>query len=250
MTRPALSGGYRYKVSQYYALRYSILYGRIKGDDALTQERYRNNRNLHFRSAVAETAIINEFFFFKERTGHLYRFKGVKGLKGGFISPYVFAGIGVAYFTPYGQFTDGKWYNLRSLGTEGQGIIPGKSEYRRITAVIPYGFGIKYAVDKQWNVGLEYGLRKTFTDYMDDVSTEYYYKNEIGAKNGTIAEYFADPSLDPSFNLSRTTTPQTDATGKTTFPQRGDPTDNDAYMFMVISVSYKMLKGRFNLPKF
>lgn len=256
MTRPSFGLGYRYKISPYYALKASFVYGRLKGDDALTNEASRNNRNIHFRSALVEGAIINEFFFFKEKTGHLYRFKGVKGIKGGYVSPYVFAGIGVAYFNPRAQYTDGNWYDLKPLRTEGQGIIAGMEEYRNITLVIPYGIGVKYAVDKQWNVGLEFGLRKTFTDYMDDVSTNYYHENEIQAGQtdpnmGTIAAYFSDPSLDPNFRLGRVTNPYRDL-GDTRwiYPQRGDPTDKDAYLFMMITVSYKMLKGRFNLPKF
>ena len=35
------------------------------------------------------------------------------------------------------------------------------------------GGGVKIAVNKSFNIILEYGARKTFTDYLDDVSTTY-----------------------------------------------------------------------------
>jgi len=248
LTRGAIGLAYRYKISPYVGWRSSIIYGRLKGNDNLTEEPFRNNRNLHFRSPIVELATIFELYFFKERTGHLYRFKGVKGIKGGFISPYFFGGVGGIYFSPTAEF-NGQWHKLQPLGTEGQGIIPGKEKYNTFSVVIPYGIGVKYAIDKQWNIGIEYGLRLTFTDYMDDVSTDYYWNDQIQAKNGTMAAYFADPSL--GNQTVETTTPEVEVlTGITYYPNRGDPSDNDTYMFTMITVSYKWLKGGFNLPKF
>jgi hypothetical protein len=50
MTRPAFSAGYRYYISQTFAVKGELLYGRLNGDDALTAEPFRQNRNIHFRS--------------------------------------------------------------------------------------------------------------------------------------------------------------------------------------------------------
>jgi hypothetical protein len=38
---------------------------------------------------------------------------------------------------------------------------------------IPFGIGAKMNVSKKVGIGLEWGPRKTFTDYLDDVSGTY-----------------------------------------------------------------------------
>ena len=35
------------------------------------------------------------------------------------------------------------------------------------------GGGIKIAINEYFNIIMEYGARKTFTDYLDDVSTTF-----------------------------------------------------------------------------
>jgi hypothetical protein len=99
------------------------------------------------------------------------------------------------------------------------------------------GGGIKWAVDRRWLIGLEYGFRKTFTDYIDDVSTTYYPNHEILANYGATAALAADP---------------TEGTwiGSASYQQRGDPTDNDSFMFLLITANYKLKTSRSGLPKF
>ncbi|MBK7970811.1 MAG: hypothetical protein IPK08_18870 [Bacteroidetes bacterium] len=87
-------------------------------------------------------------------------------------------------------------------------------------------------------VGLEYGIRKTFTDYIDDASKTYYDNNEILSFNGAVAAAMADKS-DQEF-------PYITAAGQ----QRGDPRDKDAYMFAIISINYKIRTGRSAFPMF
>lgn len=48
LTRMAASVGLRYKLSNYFALKSHLTYGRITGDDKLTTEYFRNYRNLNF----------------------------------------------------------------------------------------------------------------------------------------------------------------------------------------------------------
>jgi hypothetical protein len=87
-------------------------------------------------------------------------------------------------------------------------------------------------------IGVEFGIRKTFTDYIDDVSKTYYDKQAISQANGTIAGFLSDPSLNSS-------TPQTNLGS-----QRGDAVDNDSYMFLMFSFHYKLRTGRSNFPVF
>jgi hypothetical protein len=78
---------------------------------------------------------------------------------------YGFAGFGVAYFNPKADY-QGKTYVLQPLQTEGV-------SYSRVTPVIPFGLGIRLKMGPNMNISFEGGYRKTFTDYMDDVSTVY-----------------------------------------------------------------------------
>lgn len=245
LSRPTIEAAYHYVISPYFKARANLLYGRIKGDDRLTSEPFRNNRNLHFRSPIAEFSLQIQYFPFKEKITHLYRIRGTRGKKTSFLSPYLSAGIGAFYFNPRGKYTDGKWYSLQPLGTEGQGLPGGPKKYSRFQVCLPVGIGLNYALNKVWSIGLELNARVTFTDYIDDVSTTYYDNAAILTANGPVAAYFADPSNhDPNLIAQSGSDPTT------TGFQRGDLSDKDRYMFAIFSVHYRFLKGRMHMPKF
>lgn len=246
MTRPTVQLDYRFTFNPNLHVKLNLIWGQISGDDALTTETFRHNRNLNFKSNIWEAAIHFEYFPWGEKLGHIYRIKGAKGKKYSYFSPYVFAGIGGFKFNPKGEL-NGTWHELKPMGTEGQGLPDGAEEYSLYQICIPFGFGVKYAITKQWNIGFELSRRLTFTDYIDDVSTDYYDNTAIANANGQIAADLADPSLgeiptwtDGSYVYDPTRAGM----------QRGDPTDNDTYMFAVLSINYKLLYGKFNLPKF
>ena len=89
------------------------------------------------------------------------------------------------------------------------------------------GGGFKIAVNKTFNIILEYGIRKTFTDYLDDVSTTY-----TGGNLWDMSE-LADRMSDRSLN-------GTQAKGF----QRGNSKDNDWYTFTGITLSFKILSEK------
>ncbi|HRS53232.1 MAG TPA: DUF6089 family protein [Bacteroidales bacterium] len=245
--RPGFHGGYAVKLNKNFGLRANILYGWISGNDKFTKEPMRRNRNLHFRSYLLEGSVQGEYYFTeRKREGHKYNLEGVKGLRHIHISSYLFAGVGAFYFNPKANYK-GKWYQLKPLSTEGQGLTPTRKEYNLVQLCIPYGIGFTYAIDERWSVGLEIGFRKTFTDYIDDVSTTYFDPDAIyEAKGdlGTLARYFADPS--------NTSDPYVKVTQGQTAPgeQRGDPFDKDSYIFSLFSVYYKLPASSSILPKF
>jgi hypothetical protein len=246
MTRPTLGIGYSYKLSQYSKFRTTFLYGTLKGDDQLTQERFRNHRNLHFRSPLFELSAVIEVYPFTERIGHLYRLHGTRGKKSSQLSPYFLLGIGGFYYNPKAlDPTTNKWIALRPLSTEGQGLPGGAASYKRISICLPMGIGLKYAIDKEWSIGFEMSGRMTFTDYIDDVSTTYYDPNTIQDAKGPTAAYFSDPSSGP-FVYANGYVAETTNPGM----QRGDPNDNDSYLFAIFSIHYRFLKGRIHMPKF
>lgn len=236
-TRPSLFGGLRYKITPQTAVKATLSWGMVAGDDALTTEIHRSNRNLHFSSHIVELAATYEFYLKKERRGHRFKLRGVKGIKSQGIYPYGFFGIGGFFFNPRAKDQSGTWTSLHRFGTEGQRIGATRSTYSRFQIAIPLGIGLKWAVDRRWLVGIEYGIRKTFTDYIDDVSSTYYPNDEILSEFGNTAAYLADPT-------------EGSWIGSKPFNQRGDPTDNDSYMFLQISVNYKLRTTRGGLPKF
>lgn len=237
LTNPNLNLGYRIIANQHFAFKAMFTQGWVSGNDAKTQEFFRQNRNLNFRSPISELDLCIEYYPFKERIQSLYRMKGVKGKREILLSPYFVAGIGGFYFNPKQKY-DGKWYKLHKMHTEGQGLPDGPAQYKRMSLAIPIGFGVKYALDKFWSIGFEMMGRKTFTDYIDDVSTVYYDSDAL-ATIDPMAPVLANPALDKG------TYGYVTATGM----QRGDPTDKDSYVFAIFSVHYRLLKYRMHLPK-
>jgi hypothetical protein len=230
--------GYRYKLYKKIAVKGNLYFGYLKGDDKLTDEPFRNNRGLNFRSMIIELSGQVEYLIFKAREGHRYNLKGIKGWKNIHTEFYGFVGVGGFYFNSKANY-NGDWYSLKKLNTEGQGLTPTRKEYSSFQVCIPYGLGVKFAIDRKWSVGIEYGIRKTWTDYIDDVSTTYYNPEELTQNGGPAAALCGNPS-DPNGPLYSSTAPG---------QQRGDPRDKDSYMFGTITVFYKIPKG-FNLPKF
>ncbi|MCX6290393.1 MAG: DUF6089 family protein [Bacteroidetes bacterium] len=242
MTRFAAAAGLRFKMSNYFAFKTHLTYGRISGDDKLTTETFRNYRNLNFTSDIYEFNINFEGAFQQEQIGSRYRFRKHKGgLSGYEIYSYAFVGAGVFYFDPRTTY-NGKTYRLQPLGTEGQGWDPSKAKYSLVQFCIPMGVGFKYTIGNSIGVGLEVGIRKTFTDYLDDVSTKYY--NFSASKNSIIWELADRSDNDAPYN--KKTYPERTAPGE----QRGNSKEKDSYLFAIFSLNYKLTSGRGHLPRF
>ena len=232
-TKPAVSLGYRYLTAEKQSVRLNFTYGILAGNDNLTQEVFRNNRNLNFKTDLYEVQLCYELHLYKEELGHMYDLRGVKGTKSSRVGLYFFGGIGGFYFNPKAQLNNA-WVELRPLGTEGQGLPDGPEQYNTFQLCVPMGVGVRKAVARQWSLGLELQYTKTFTDYIDDVSGVYYDNDAIRAAYGDIAAYLADPSLnDPEAGGAFATL---------TGAQRGDPDDLDAYLFLKFAVHYKVYK--------
>ena len=68
-SRLALAFGLRYKLSNYLALKSHLTYGRVSGDDNLTEETFRKYRNLSFFSDIYEVNVNFEAAFQQEQIG-------------------------------------------------------------------------------------------------------------------------------------------------------------------------------------
>jgi len=239
-TRPAFSVGHRYYLRERLGLRTNLAYGVMAGNDNLTEEPARRRRNLSFRSDVYELTMMLEYHAYKEELGHIYNLRGVKGQRSSRVGLYGFIGLGGFYYNPKAKLNNGL-IELKPLRTEGQGLPGGPEEYSNFSLCIPMGFGVRKQLSKFLSVGLELQYTKTFTDYIDDVSGNYYDNEAIREENGDgvtgdIAAFLADPQP----------VEQRYAAGE----QRGDPDDLDAYLFLRAQVHYKLYKLKARSKKY
>lgn len=159
------------------AVRASFTYARITGDDyKFTKnkvDRYPAQyvRNLHFRNDLKEFALVGQYQFVPEGRNSNNRPK---------LTPYVFGGLALLAHSPEARdstsTTDGSrgpWVKLQPLGTEGQGQPGYAKPYSLVTLAIPFGFGVRYRLNDNFDVAAELGYRYTFTHYLDDVYGAY-----------------------------------------------------------------------------
>jgi opacity protein-like surface antigen len=237
LTKTAWSGGFRHRISKKWASRTEFNFLQVSGNDALTQEPYRHNRNLNFKSNIFELSTSAEFALSFDKHGNKYKIKKTMLRRYHSYGSYYYltAGIGVFYFNPKEQL-GGTWYNIHQYSTEGQGLPGGPKQFSRISISIPFGIGAKYTIARRWSVGIEYLFRKTFTDYLDGVSTTYYDRAKLMQYKGATAVALADPSLGL---IPGATAPNGDGSGA----QRGDKRDKDSYFTLQIKVGY-VLKSK------
>jgi hypothetical protein len=244
-SRPSIQAGYKYMIIPSISVKATALWGYIHGDDALTKNAVRNNRNLSFRSAIGEFNLIGEFYPWRERVSPRYKLHGIHGYATFTLMPYFFTGIGLTLFNPKAKL-NGNWLALQPLGTEGQGFPGRPAKYKRYTANVPIGIGGKYMIDKKWSLSIELSVRYTFSDYLDDVSTSYYFPDQIATANGPEAGILSNRELVYDGNFGVTTY----GNGLVEYKQRGNPNYNDAYMFAIFSINYRFTKGATYIPKF
>lgn len=182
-----LSGGlvYRYYVNSRVELRANFIYGHVSAADSDSDLEIYQNRNLSFQSDIWELAGGIEFNYLNYKLGDMKYF----------FTPYMFIEIGAFRMNPQAEY-NGELLDLQPLGTEGQGSsLSDKDPYSLTQIVIPFGVGIKLNLSKRVAVSFEYGIRKTFTDYLDDVGGHYVNADALLLENGNLAVQMADRSL-------------------------------------------------------
>jgi len=242
-TRFNVNAGVRYKKGARFGFKGMLAYGVVSGDDALTEDRTRHNRNLNFRSSILELSAQVEFYFIGEKSKNLYSISGLRSKKKKRnLTAYLFSGVGIFYYNPKEEL-NGKWYSIRKYHIEGQGLPGGPKQFSNFNVAIPLGVGFRYMVNKRWSIGGELSFRKTFTDYIDGVSGRYYDQAKLTAAYGPIAAALADPNKG---KIPGATSPNGDGSGA----ERGNPKYKDSYMFLTVTVGYKFAKQHRTRAKF
>ncbi len=214
-----IQGSYRF--NPFMTANLSIMQGWANATDVNSVNAIRERRNLSFRTPITEVAATITMDFIPLDRGYAYR---------SFITPYVFGGISVYKFNPQAKL-NGEWIDLQPLGTEGQ-FLPNNNTsqyptpYSLTQVSIPMGTGIRFAINKRFDLEIETGFRKTFTDYLDDVSGRYPNLDDLRAQNPTAAILSDRPSAAFPTGVA-------DINGI-----RGDKTQKDWYIFTVVRVSY------------
>lgn len=228
--------------NEWLGFRIAGQYTYLEGVDSIistngVDELWRKQRNLDFKSNVWELYGAVEFFpiqfFLRNDYEYDPRFR-----------PYIFGGAGLFHFNPKGSLKDQNgnvsWHDLQPLHTEGQGFpqYPEKKNYKLTQMNIPMGAGFKYHVSPKVELGLELLYRKTFTDYIDDVSTTYidpadFYKNLPAAD-----AYIADKISDKTIGIV------TPGVGRyAPGVQRGYQYNNDAYFSFLLKFGFRLTGG-------
>ena len=208
-----------FPLTQRFSIRAGLTFGKIAAADSLSNKPELKARNLSFQSRITEFSVLGEY--------NIFNLDQIRW------TPYIFAGLAVFHFDPYTYDSTGIQTYLQPLSTEGQGL-PGypNKPYALTQLAIPFGGGIKYAISERVQLGLEVGLRKTFTDYLDDVSTNY-------ADPADLLAGIGPRSVELSYRGGEVGFPNYPVKGFT----RGNPKSKDYYYFTGLHLSFALGSG-------
>lgn len=138
--KPAATAFYRSNISNVISLRTSVTAGKIGASDSRKPiDVFATARAASFDLFLFEAAATFEYHFLDWRDSkRKLRF-----------TPYLFAGAGLFGFS---------------------GVEQKSAEYSNIQMAIPFGGGMKYVLNPKYYIAFEFGVRKTFFDYLDNVS--------------------------------------------------------------------------------
>ena len=139
-SKPAATVFYRRNVNKIVSFRAGITFGKIGATDNRNPiDAFAAQRKQSFNLTMFEFSGVYEYHFLDWRDSkRRIRF-----------TPYLFGGIGLFVFS---------------------GNKPKPVGYSNAQLSIPFGGGIKYVINPKWYLAAEFGVRKTFFDYLDNVS--------------------------------------------------------------------------------
>ena len=212
-SKPAAGIFFRYTTNYRYAFRFGFNYGNIAASDKQSANPDQLQRDANFQSDIYEFSGIAEFNFVEYRIGHNKHY----------FTMFIFAGLSGFHFNPKGNLNQGAgWQSLQPMRTEGQ-----SKSYALEQVSIPFGVGFKYNVWDFMGIGFEWGPRKTFTDYIDDVSGLY-----------------PDPKTNSPIGNGLSYSYRGGFAGDRVGTMRGNPRTKDWYFFYGLTLNFKILTAR------
>lgn len=128
----------RHNPGKAVSLTYGFMLGRFASSDQNREDAFAKQRNFSFSTRFVEISAVAEYNFldYRDEQDRIN------------FTPYLFGGIALFRFEPQQNYRP--TYDLYQIG-------------------IPFGVGMKYVLGGSWNLGVAFGARKTFTDYLDDL---------------------------------------------------------------------------------
>ena len=224
--------------TEFFGIRLAVNQSFLEGSDdevnlAGGREFSRWRRNQYFQSKLTEAYLGFEIY----PTVLLENYDGLQGK----FRPYGITGVGLFHFNPKGYYYPDpnnlavkQLVELKPLRLEGQGMAeyPNRKEYKLTQLEIPMGGGFKYYIKENVYVGIEILHRKTFTDYIDDVSTSYidpiYFSKYLDPADVPIA--YQLHNREPFRNITRP------YIGR----QRGDSKEMDSFFSTIIRFGWRI----------
>ncbi len=160
-SQPAATIFYRNNISKVISFRASFTAGKLSASDASNPiDAFAQKRNASFDIFLSELSGVYEYHFLNWRDD-------IRRLR---FTPYLFAGMAL--------------FNM-------SGVTNKASQYSTVQVSIPFGGGMKYVVNPKYYIALEFGIRKTFFDYLDNVSDgDKAYKNYQYGNGNDYDNYF------------------------------------------------------------
>lgn len=197
----------RQNLSRRFALRGTFNIGSLNAADENANQYAQVIRNLSFTTRIYEVAGLVEFNFLEFDalvSKHLF-------------SPYTFIGLSVFHFNPTTE-VEGSIYELQPLATESK-------NYKLTSVAVPFGFGFKCAFTDRVIAHVDWGMRRTFTDHLDDVGGDYPDPAQVDG----LSENLSDRSLE-----------QIGPDGTNWGTQRGNAKTQDWYSFVMAGLSVRI----------
>jgi hypothetical protein len=213
-TQFAAQALYRYNIHQRLSFRTNFTYGNIKGADSDAASNFQRNRNLEFKSDLWELASGVELTYMPYEIYHRYYISSV----------YLMGQLALTRINPKGNL-NGNVVELQALATEGQGTsLSDRGKYSRVQLTVPMAIGWRITLGPNVGLNLEYGIRFMFTDYLDDVGSNYYAdEGQLAQLNGPLSAEMSNRSLDGN-----------------RFERRGDENTRDWYAFAGAGLVFRL----------
>lgn len=210
----AFTGGGSYDFNNKLRGRLSFSLMKVKADDNDNSDQKFRDRNLNFKSNIWDLNVAAEYDFLDNVEEYSY-------------TPYIFFGPGIFHFNPTTIDRNGNKVFLRDWGTEGQGSLayPDRKKYNLTQFCLGYGAGVRMDINDDLQIGAELFIRKTFTDYIDDVSLNSYVPPTAFANPYSALLSFRGDEVGKTFS--------------TTMP-RGNPKHKDLFYTLQLRLTYRL----------